>query len=99
MGVNKMGIHAEPSKRIIQKDHNKATGALVRFKMALEAQKTQAETRLPSFFKMTLHWALYFWVFASVGMSQDAESALHWKEMVRTSPDITHTKAKILALV
>merc|ERR1712130_64821 len=51
--VNKMGIHAEPSKRIIQKDHNKATGALVRFKMALEAQKTQAETRLPSFYKRT----------------------------------------------
>jgi len=94
--VNKMGIHAESAKRIIQKDHNKATGALVKFKMALEAQKTQAETRLPSFYKRTLHWALYFWVFASVGMSQDCQ---HWKEMVELNPDLTEPQAKTRALI
>ena len=34
-----------------EKDHNKATGALVKFKIALEGQKTKAETRLPDFYK------------------------------------------------
>jgi hypothetical protein len=94
--VNKMGIHAEPSQRIIQKDHNKATGALVKFKMGLEAQKMRAETRLPDFYKRTLHWALYFWVFASMGMSQDDQ---HWREMVETTPDLDPSQAKLLALI
>merc|ERR1712223_2338153 len=90
------GIHAEESKRIIQKDHNKATGALVKLKMALESQKAKAETRLPSFYKQILHNVLFAWVVMSMGMSQDKQ---HWREMVALDPGLSPTTAKIKALV
>jgi len=89
------GIHAEESKMIIQKDHNKATGALVKLKMALESQKAKAETRLPSFYKQILHNVLFAWVVMSMGMSQDTQ---HWREMVALDPGLSPNTAKIKAL-
>ena len=49
--VNEMGPYGPKDQMVVPKDHKDPLSALVKFKMALEDQKVQAENQLPSFYK------------------------------------------------
>ena len=52
--VNEMGPYGPKDQMVVPKDHKDPLSALVKFKMALEDQKVQAENQLPSFYKRVL---------------------------------------------
>jgi len=64
--VNEMGPYGPKDQMVVPKDHKDPLSALVKFKMALEDQKVQAENQLPSFYKRLIHWVLVVWMVGSV---------------------------------
>ena len=66
--INELGPYGD--QIAIPKDHKDIITSLLRFKKALEDQKTQAENQLPLFYKRLIWWALMGWIVMSMFMLQ-----------------------------
>lgn len=83
--VNKTGNEKAPAEQRVLKDCPAMVSHLVRYKLALDENKSMAENRLPNFYQQTMHIVLYIWIFCSIGMAQDPT---HYLEKGKSGIDI-----------